>query len=380
MAGLYVHIPFCKRKCAYCDFVSFPDYSREDLYFVALVSEIRRYAPLFEDRSFDTVFLGGGTPTSLKPGRIAALMGELRKAFRIAEDAEITCEANPESATPEKLNELFSAGINRLSLGLQSADDLVLRRIGRIHTRRDFLTALDSARAAGFGNINADVMHGLPGQTGESCLETLALLTELGVQHISSYALILEEKTPLYEEVSSGRTVLPDPDETADMEDAGFDFLAGKGYFRYEVSNFALPGFECRHNLNYWDNGEYLGLGLNSHSALRLKGDWTRFNNTENLDEYVKELGENKLPVRNTRKIEKDEEMFESIMLGLRKTKGISRRAFEERFSVDPAVKYSPAVTELELDGMLVLEGDSLRLTKRGMDFQNEALIKFMDQ
>ncbi len=380
MQGLYIHIPFCKKKCRYCDFVSFPALEREDLYFVALVAEMRKYAPLMKDRAFDTVFIGGGTPTVLKPGRTAALLNEARKCFAIKPEAEITSEANPESASEEKLNELYEAGVNRLSLGLQSANDLELHAIGRIHSRQDFINAVSAARKVGFTNINADVMHGLPGQTEESCIDTLRLVTELEIPHISSYSLILEEGTPLYDDVRNGRVMLPDPDDTADMEDAGFEFLAQRGYARYEISNFAKPGFECRHNLNYWDNGEYLGIGLNSHSALRLKGDWTRFNNTDDLNEYINELGEGKLPVRNTRKIERDEEMFETIMLGLRKIKGVSRREFEERFGCDPVEKYAPAVSELEMDGWLEATEDSMYLTKRGLDFQNEALIKFMEQ
>ena len=380
MQGLYIHIPFCKKKCRYCDFVSFPALEREDLYFVALVAEMRKYAPLMKDRAFDTVFIGGGTPTVLKPGRTAALLNEARKCFSIKPEAEITSEANPESASEEKLNELYEAGVNRLSLGLQSANDLELHAIGRIHSRQDFINAVSAARKVGFTNINADVMHGLPGQTEESCIDTLRLATELEIPHISSYSLILEEGTPLYDDVRNGRVMLPDPDDTADMEDAGFEFLAQRGYARYEISNFAKPGFECRHNLNYWDNGEYLGIGLNSHSALRLKGDWTRFNNTDDLNEYINELGEGKLPVRNTRKIERDEEMFETIMLGLRKIKGVSRREFEERFGCDPVEKYAPAVSELEMDGWLEATEDSMYLTKRGLDFQNEALIKFMEQ
>ena len=380
MTGLYVHIPFCRRKCKYCDFVSFPDFSREDMYFVALIAEIRKYSPLMRDRVFDTVFIGGGTPTTLKSGKLGALVSELKSSFNIAENAEITCEANPESADAEKLFELYSAGVNRLSIGLQSADEKVLKAIGRIHTREDFLNAVGNARRAGFTNVNADVMHGLPCQSQESYIETLRLLTELSIPHISSYALILEEHTPLFSEVNEGKTALPDADETADMEDAGFIFLEENGWQRYEVSNFAKPGFECRHNLNYWDNGEYLGLGLNSHSALRIRGDWTRFNNTEKLDEYINELGEGKLPVRNTQKIERNEEMFETVMLGLRKCRGISRAAFAERFGVDPAEHYAPAIFELELDGMIAVSDDSLYLTKRGMDYQNEALLKFMDQ
>ena len=380
MAGIYVHIPFCRKKCKYCDFVSFPDLSSEDLYFVALVSEIRRLGPLMKGRVFDTVFIGGGTPTVLKPGKLSTLMNELNKAFAIAEGAEITCEANPESATVEKLKELFGAGVNRLSIGLQSADELVLKKAGRIHSYKDFLDAYGAARRIGFSNINADVMHGLPGQTAASYLATLRMLTELGPEHISSYELILEEGTPLFREVEEGATELPDRDLTADMQDAGMEFLAEHGYLRYEISNFALPGFECRHNINYWNNGEYLGIGLNAHSALRISGDWVRFRNTEDLGEYVEKLGEDKLPVAETQTISREEEIFESIMVGLRKVKGISRADFAARFGRDPVELFSPVVTQLELDGMMIVEGDGMFLTKRGLDFQNEVLLRFMDQ
>jgi oxygen-independent coproporphyrinogen-3 oxidase len=241
------------------------------------------------------------------------------------------------------------------------------------------MKAVNAARKVGFTNINADVMHALPGQKREDYMDTLRLLVSLGIPHISSYSLILEEGTPLFDDVNAGRETLPDPDDAADMQDDGIAFLEENGFARYEISNFAKPGFECRHNLNYWDNGEYLGIGLNSHSALRLKGEWTRFCNTAVLSEYVSELGEGKLPVRDTRRIERDEEMFESIMLGLRKTEGISRADFEARFGVDPVTHYAPAVSELELDGRLIVTEERMYLTGAGLDFQNEALIKFME-
>lgn len=380
MPGLYIHIPFCRRKCRYCDFVSFPDLKYEDLYFIALVEEMRLYSPLMKDRLFDTVFIGGGTPTVLKNGRVEAILNAARGFFAIAPEAEITCEANPESATQEKLSELKTAGVNRLSIGLQSADDCLLRTIGRVHNYKDFLKAYRVARSSGFENINIDVMHGLPGQTCETYLDTLEKVCDLGVEHISSYALILEEGTRLFDDISEGKLSLPDPDEVADMQDAGFDLLRKHGYSRYEISNFALPGHECRHNLNYWDNGEYLGLGLNSHSALRINGEWVRFSNTSDLGEYIDKLGKRSLPVNNTEKIERSEEMFETIMLGLRKCSGISRKSFEERFGVDPLTNYAAAIAELSLDGMIEVTDERLFLNDRGLDYQNEALLKFMDQ
>ena len=380
MAGLYIHIPFCRRKCRYCDFVSFPDLKYEDLYFIALVEEMRLYSPLMKGRTFDTVFIGGGTPTVLKSGRAEAILNAARGFFSISSEAEITCEANPESATEEKLQELRRAGVNRLSIGLQSSDDSLLCTIGRVHTYEDFLRAFHFARSSGFENINVDVMHGLPCQSSEAYLDTLEKVCGLGAEHISSYALILEENTSLYDDIADGKLTLPDPDEVADMEDAGFELLKRNGYQRYEISNFAVPGRECRHNLNYWDNGEYLGVGLNSHSALHINGEWVRFSNTKDLAEYIDKLGKSSLPVENTEKIEKSEEMFETIMLGLRKCGGISRKAFEERFGVDPVTHYAAAISELSLDGMIEVTEDRLYLNDRGLDYQNEALLKFMDQ
>ncbi len=380
MAGLYIHIPFCKRKCRYCDFVSSPDYKYEDLYFIALIEEMRLYSALMQGRRFDTVFVGGGTPTSLKDGRLAAILNAARKFFSISEDAEITVEANPESSEEKKLKELYDAGVNRISFGLQSACSDELVAIGRLHSFEDFERAVGYAREIGFENINADVMHGLPMQTVGTYLKNLETVSGLGIPHISSYSLILEEGTPLYDDVISGKADLPDADDVADMEDAGFDILGNKGYIRYEISNFAIPGFECRHNLNYWDNGEYLGLGLNSHSALHLSGEWVRFNNTELMGEYIEKLGEGKLPVKNTEKIERREEMFETVMLGLRKCSGVSRADFKKRFGVDPVTYYAAAIAQLQLDGMIEINENSMYLNKRGLDYQNEALLKFMGQ
>lgn len=380
MAGLYLHIPFCRRKCSYCDFVSFADMSKADMYFVALISEIRRYEQLMSERSFNTVFIGGGTPSVLDADKLAFIVSELIKRFSVANDAEITVEVNPESITPDKLLSMRCAGVNRISIGLQSADDAVLGSIGRAHDRETFLNAFELVSKCGFNNINVDVMHGLPGQTAASYIDTLELVSSLGARHISSYALILEEGTPLYDAVRCGDIELPDEDATADMEDMGFEFLASHGYRRYEVSNFAVPGYECKHNLNYWHNGEYLGLGLNSHSAMRIGGKWARWENASALDEYMADVSSSRLPVRNMRDIEPDEELFETVMLGLRMAEGVDRAEFEKRHGTDIVTRYAPIIVELELDGMIVADETHVRLTERGMDFQNEVLVKFLDQ
>lgn len=378
MPGLYIHIPYCKRKCAYCDFVSYA--GRVDFlpYVAALMTEMRLYAPLVGEKRFDTVFIGGGTPSILPAGLVSRILDEARALFTVGKGAEITVECNPESVDEVKLNEYLSAGINRLSIGMQSSDDAVLKAVGRIHDKQAFVSAFRLARKAGFGNVNVDIMHGLPKQDMGSYLDSIRLANELGAEHISSYSLILEEGTPLYEAVKSGRASLPDEDETADMQDAGIALIESLGYARYEISNFAKPGFECRHNINYWNNGEYLGAGAAAHSALRLGGKWVRFSNKTAVEDYIAALGGNKLPVEETSEVSREDEMFECIMMGLRKLNGVSRGDFEKRFGVDPVEHYAAAVSAALLDGTMELRDGSIRLTRRGLDFQNEVLLNFM--
>ena len=378
MAGIYIHIPFCAKKCRYCDFVSFAGIKDTSAYTAALISEMRIFAPLVKGRHFETVYIGGGTPTVMPQGIISRILSEAGKLFDISGDAEISIECNPESVTEEKLSEYRSAGINRLSIGLQSADNEVLKAVGRIHTAERFLEAYNTAEKCGFTNINADIMHGLPKQTLSSYLDTIGFLGKLRPTHISSYSLILEEGTPLYNDIAEGREEAPDSDLAADMEDAGFDALAALGYERYEISNFAKPGFECRHNLNYWNNGEYLGLGLNSHSAMRINNKWMRWANKSDLSDYIIDAANGRLPVAETKEIPREEEMFENVMLELRKTAGLDRKAFEARFGIDPVTNYASAVSEAILEGNMVCDENTVKLTKKGLDFQNEVLLKFM--
>ncbi len=378
MAGIYIHIPFCKQKCKYCDFVSFAGEYDYSSYIAALISEMRLFRELMDGRTFNTVFIGGGTPSLLPSVFIRTILDEARKCFDIAGDSEITIEANPESLTLDKLYEYRDSGINRLSVGLQSGDDDVLRSIGRIHDRNTFIQAFRNARKAGFNNINIDLMHGLPNQSCEAYLESIRLAAQLGAEHISSYSLILEEHTPLFSDVTAGKTILPTEDETADMEDAGFILLKELGYLRYEISNFAKPGYECKHNLNYWDNGEYLGLGLNSHSALHFSERWVRWANEATLSAYIVKAANGTLPVETTETINRTDEMFETIMVGLRKISGVNRHDFMERFGIDPVENYASAISEALLDGTIEVSDEYLRLTNRGLDFQNEVLLKFM--
>lgn len=378
MAGIYIHIPYCKRKCRYCDFVSFAGRDDQLAYSAALITEMRMLEPMLKGREFDTVFIGGGTPSMLPAGLIGRILSEVRARFSLNANAEITVECNPESISEAKLREYFENGVNRLSIGMQSSDNKVLAAIGRVHTAEQFVSAFELARKAGFSNINVDIMHGLPCQDTNSYLDSIKLASNLGAAHISSYALILENGTPLYKDVMNGKVTLPDEDETADMEDAGFELLARLGYERYEISNFAKPGFRCRHNLNYWNNGDYLGIGVNAHSALHVNGKWVRFMNKAAIDSYIADIAEGKLPLEDTQEISREDEMFECIMMGLRKTDGVDRAAFTKRFGIDPVEQYAAAVSAALLDGTIVVTDERFYLTPRGLDFQNEILLNFM--
>lgn len=377
MPGLYIHVPFCRKKCLYCDFVSFDCTNDYAGYVAALLQEMRLLSPMMEDRYFDTVFIGGGTPSILNENSIRIIVNELRNCFKISDDCEFTIESNPESLTLQKLRTYCELGINRLSIGLQSGDDVVLKNIGRVHNREQFEKAIASARVAGFGEINVDLMHGLPGQSMDSYLDSIKLAVDSGCTHISSYSLILEEHTPMFALWKDGEIILPTEDETADMEDAGFDLLEEFGFNRYEISNFAKSGHECKHNINYWQNGEYLGIGLNSHSAMHLHGKWLRWANKAELSDYVLSVANGKLPVETTEEVDRESEMFETIMVGLRMTEGVNRRKFFERFGIDPVENFASAVSAEQLNGNLIVTDDRMALTKRGMDFLNEVLLSF---
>ena len=378
MAGIYLHIPFCVRKCAYCDFVSFAEGSVPQSYVDALMTELELVARGGSyPAAFDTVFFGGGTPSLLSGEQMQQIMRALKERFDIRENAEISMECNPGTTSPEKLVAYREAGINRLSIGLQSTHDVLLNSIGRIHTFEQFLSTLKSAREAGFVNINVDLMHGLPSQTVDQYLDSLKTVCDLGVKHISAYSLILEEHTPLFDCVERGEVKLPDEDLVADMQDAGIDLLEQRGYQRYEISNFAQEGFACRHNLNYWHNGEYLGFGIAAHGVVRDR-KWTRYANVSTQDEYMRLLSRGKRPLAETIRLAPRDEMFECVMLGFRLIRGIDRAAFLARFGLDIVEAYAYAFEQLRKRGWLIEAEDRVALNRGGLDFQNEALGFFM--
>ena len=381
MIGIYVHTPYCLRKCRYCDFCSVPIDGSAERYRSAVEREIALVKDRYPGERVKSVFFGGGTPTVLPAEDPIAILDAIRAAFPVEPDAEISIECNPKTIGKDGLSALFRAGFNRLSIGLQATSNELLSRIGRVHTYEEFLATFQAAREAGFENINVDLMHGLPGQTEADYLDAIRTVAALGPTHISAYSLILEEGTPLFADVQAGRETLPDGDAVADMEDAGMALLESLGFCRYEVSNFARSGYECRHNLIYWHNEPYLGLGVAAHSSMIEDGFWVRFSNESSIPAYYKKLDQGRLPRAERILINTFEQMFESVMLGLRLTEGIDRKAFFDRFGCDVIETYREAYDKNERFGFWD-RGDSafLRLTKQGMDHLDSVLRDFRER
>ena len=381
MIGVYVHIPYCLKKCRYCDFCSIPVDETAGRYRAALETEIALSGAKHPGECVKTVFFGGGTPTVLPAEDLCAILGAIRNTFAVEPDAEISIECNPKTIGFDGLKRLFDAGFNRLSIGLQATQNDLLSRIGRVHTYEEFLVTYAAARDAGFTNINVDLMHGLPGQTQADYLDAIRTVAALEPTHISAYSLILEEETPLYDDVMHGRETLPDEEAVADMEDAGMDLLDALGYRRYEVSNFAKPGFECRHNLIYWHNEPYLGLGVAAHSSMVEDGFWVRFSNERSIPAYLKKIGKGKLPRAERIITNTFEQMFESVMLGLRLVKGIDRAAFSDRFGCDVIETYRSAYDKNDRYGFWDhSDPDFLRLNRIGMDHLDSVLRDFRER
>lgn len=421
MLELYIHIPFCVRKCNYCDFLSFPAGKEVmERYVRALEEEIRRTGETVYGQNgrpgetvygqngrpeetvygqygrpeeavygragggktevrpgsapkISTVFVGGGTPSVLEPEQIRSLFSCLRESFLLEADAEISMEANPGTLNREKLSVCREAGINRLSLGLQSADDGLLQTLGRIHTWEQFLYNYQDARQAGFRNINIDLMSSLPGQSLENYVKTLETVTALEPEHISSYSLILEEGTPFFasEEI---RRQLPDENTDREMYEKTKEILHEKGYERYEISNYAKPGFACRHNLGYWDEVPYLGLGLGASSYYKN----ARFSNETDIRTYMENpfvpfLGRNDYEC-----CDEKSRMEDYMIFGLRKMAGVSLSRFEKEFGTAAEEIYGGVIGRYVGMGFLVLEGDRLRLTDAGIDVSNRIFEDFL--
>ena len=374
---LYIHIPFCIRKCAYCDFLSFPAGEKDrQSYVEALLDEI--YGAK-EKGDPATVFFGGGTPSILPGKEIGRIMDAVRAKYSVPEDAEITLEANPGTLNRKKLEDWKKAGINRLSLGLQSAENAELKALGRIHTWETFLESYRMAREAGFENINIDLMSALPGQSAYTWRKTLQKVTELKPEHISAYSLIVEEGTPFYEKYAEDVKrrekglpcgFLPSEDEERQMYYDTEKILKAEGYRRYEISNYAREGFECRHNCGYWERKNYRGFGLGASSLI----DEVRFHNTESMENY-----QNRAFGREDEEyLDAEAQMEEFMFLGLRLTQGISVNDFEKKFHTPYVSVYGKISRELEEKKLLRRENGRIFLTERGIDLSNYVLSEFL--
>lgn len=420
--SIYIHIPFCVKKCQYCDFLSAPADSRaQEVYLRALKQEIREQAARYREYEVQTVFIGGGTPTAVPCEKLCEVLKTVFTCYRVNPQAEISMEANPGTVTKEALLAYRKAGINRLSIGLQSTDDGELKLLGRIHTYRDFLQTYRWAQEAGFTNINLDIMSALPGQSVENYKKTLETVLSLRPQHISAYSLIVEEGTPFYEKygqeseklqaTGEKQPDLPSEEEEREMYALTEKLLAAAGYHRYEISNYALPGRECRHNRVYWKRGNYVGFGLGAASMV----ENVRFENTRKMQEYLAEYAgvpgaepvsadaaqgdeqalsnEQEFSLRedthsenaqvlstreNVHPLSLQEQMEETMFLGLRLTEGVSRAEFQRQFGVSMEQIYGEVIQENIAQGLLADEAGYVCLTREGMDLSNYVMAQFL--
>ncbi len=361
--GLYVHIPFCRKKCKYCDFVSFTNCDYEE-YIDSLCNEL----DLWKGEIVDTVFIGGGTPTVLPNKLIDKLFSHINKTFKIENNAEWTVEANPKTVDEEKLEIMRSLGVNRLSVGVQSFNDSELKRIGRIHTSYEAIETVNLISKY-FENFNIDLISALPEQNVESFMNTLNTAINLNPTHISCYSLILEEGTPLYNEHLLSPLNLPDEDTEREMYNSMIDFLDKSGYNQYEISNFAKSGFECRHNIKYWQCDDYIGAGISAHSLV----SGTRNENTKELADY---LNGN----YSTQKIELtfSDRIAEYIIMSLRLREGLDEKKFFDRFSKDFYVEYKTVIERYMSMGLMEKTSTGYRLSREGISVSNPILCEFV--
>lgn len=366
--SIYIHIPFCKSKCIYCNFVSFPNCEKFfDTYLEKVKQEIDYHASKLKDRNVKTIFIGGGTPSLLGGEDIFDLVTFVLQKFSVSKQAEITIEVNPESFTKEKALWWKKAGINRLSFGLQSDDDIVLKKLGRIHNFSQFQNAVKEAKSLGFSNISADVLLGLPNQTPQKIRQTLRKIAKLGLTHISAYGLQVEKGTKLFDFVKNGQIKLPDEDLSNEIYNSAYLELKELGFHRYEISNFAKKGFECRHNQNYWIRGEFLGIGAGAYGFI----DGAHYENTSNLVDYIKK---DYVP-QNIEKESKKTKMEETIMLALRTEKGLNISNFNKTFNIDFCEKFKPALDKLSQQKLIKITKNHIKITN--FSISNAIILQF---
>ena len=375
--GVYIHIPFCKQKCYYCDFISYANKEQYfDKYVQALITEMSSFLDN-NDVEIETIYIGGGTPSIIDAKYIEKVMAKLQEKNALITAKEITIEVNPGTVTEEKLKTNKKIGINRLSIGLQSTDNNILKTIGRIHSYEDFLNTYKLARNQGFGNINVDLMIGLPNQKISDIKNSLEKITELKPEHISVYSLIVEENTPIEKMLNIGKLELPDEELERNMYWYVKNFLELNGYKHYEISNFAKEGYESKHNLDCWNQKEYIGFGVAAHSYI----DDVRFGNTGSIEEYWKNC-ENGEFEKNRIIDEVEKDVFskeqEFMLIGLRKIDGVFIQDFKNKFGDNPIFVFKNELSKLVDEGLVVVDFDSIRLTNKGLDLANLVWEEFV--
>ncbi|AKL95807.1 oxygen-independent coproporphyrinogen-III oxidase 1 [Clostridium aceticum] len=366
--SIYIHIPFCQKKCYYCDFPSYAD--KENLievYVKALKKEIELYADQAAAYEIQTVFIGGGTPSVLQGQQLEEITSTLYKYYSLSKEVEVSIEANPGLLNIEKLKSYYHSGINRLSMGLQACQDHLLRNLGRIHRYQDFEKNLDEARKVGFNNINVDLMFGLPNQTMGEWHASLKKVVDLQVPHISAYSLIIEEDTPFEAWMEEGKIHKLQEEVELQMYHDVISYLKHQGYLHYEISNFAKPNHLCKHNITYWKNQQYLGFGAAAHSYFHEK----RFYNCKEVEVYIRKVTENTKPVENSTLLSVRDEISETMFLGLRMMEGIAIGDFKKRFGESPFEVYGKTLEKLKKQQLIIYNDDHIKLTTKGIDLAN---------
>lgn len=373
--GLYIHIPFCNRKCDYCDFVSYSmDRRAQQLYLDALFTEIDMVKRQYQDESFNSIFIGGGTPSIVYEGFIASLTRKLFSSFHFEDDTEVTIEVNPSSFTKEKFFEYVEAGINRISVGVQCLDKKLLADNGRIQSVENVKETFKMLKDSEFTNVNSDIMIGLPGQTIKSIMETVKFILKHHIKHVSVYSLQIEKHTLLYDKWRRGKIQPISEKETLAIYNKVYKMLKKHGFKRYEVSNYAKPGFECRHNLKYWENVDYLGLGVSAHSYI----DGYRYFNTKRLDTYIDAMQDGKTAVYKKEYVSIDTARTERIMLSLRTIKGLDLDAFKQEFNEDLLMSKADKIKKLREMGMIVIEDGFLKITDDYFYVSNSIIVELI--
>lgn len=375
MTATYIHIPFCEHICFYCDFNKvFLEGQPVDEYVEMLLREMQLTMAQTPDEKIETIYVGGGTPTTLNEKQLDRLLTGMKEILLFQMGNEFTFEANPGDLSVDKLKVLHDHGVNRLSMGVQSFNDDLLKKIGRIHKVKDVYQSIANARQVGFENISIDLIYRLPGQTEADFNNSLVKALELELPHYSTYSLILENKTIFYNLMRQGKLPLPTEDEEANMYQMAIDLMAEKGRKQYEISNYALPGYESQHNLIYWKNEKYYGFGAGAHGYL----GGHRYQNNGPIQQYLEPLRKNRLPILRTQQLSIEEKIEEEMFLGLRKLEGVSIQHFFDKFQVSVFEVYQEVIDSLVADGLIEVTLDKIRLTEKGKFLGNEVFQAFL--